>query len=80
MPEIAILVSVIRPCRFTESSIKRPAKDLDELRNRATKFMEIEEFTDYHRSVRSKNGGDKEKEKDGGNRPISGRSDRHKEN
>jgi len=80
MPEIAILVSVIRLCRFTESSIKRPAKDLDELRNRATKFMEIEEFNDYHRSVRSKNGGDKEKEKDGGNRPTSGRSDRHKEN
>jgi len=70
MSEIAMhhhLVSTIRPDRFTESLIKRPATNLDELRNRATKFMQIEELTDYHKSVRSKNGGDKGREKDKGN-------------
>jgi len=66
--------------RFTKSLIKRPAKDLDELRNRATKFMQIEELTDYHRSVWSEIGGDKGKEKDGGNRPIFGRLGRNKQN
>jgi len=47
MPEIAMhhLVSTIRPGRFTESLIKRSTKDLDELRNRATKFMQIEAFS-----------------------------------
>jgi len=44
MPEIAIhhLVSAIRQGRFTESLIKRPTKNMNELRNHATKFMQIE--------------------------------------
>ena len=52
MPEIAMhhFVSTIQPSRFTESLIKRLAKNMDELRNRATKFMQIEENIDYHRS------------------------------
>jgi len=52
MPEIAMhhLISAIRPSRFTESLIKRSAKNMDELRNRTTKFMQIEEHIDYHRS------------------------------
>jgi len=81
MPELAMhhLVSAIRSGRFTESLIKRPAKDLDELRNRTTKFMQIEEHTNYHKSIRSEKG-EKAKEKDRGNRPISGRSDRFREN
>jgi len=29
---------------------------MDELRNRATKFMQIEEHTNYHRSIRSEGG------------------------
>jgi len=82
MPKIAMhhLVSAIRLGRFTESLIKRPAKDLDELRNWATMFMQIEESSDFRRIVRSENGGDKGKEKDRVNRPTSGRSNRFREN
>ena len=52
-PEIAMhhLVSAILPGRFTESLIKRPPCDMDELRTRATKFMQIEEHIDYHRKT-----------------------------
>jgi len=83
MPEIAMhhLVSTIRPGRFTKSLIKRPAKNMDELRNRATKFMQIEEHIDCHRShqYQGANKG-KEKEKDRSNRPTPGGSDRFREN
>ena len=48
-PEIALhhLVSAIRPSRFTESLIKRPPQNMEELRTRTTKFMQIEEHIDY---------------------------------
>jgi len=42
--------------------------------------MQIEELTDFHISVRSENGGEKGKEKDKGNWPTSGQSDRSREN
>jgi len=44
------LVEAIPPSLFTESLIKRPTKNMEELRNRATKFMQIEEHIDYHRN------------------------------
>jgi len=55
-PEIAMhhLVSAILPGRFTESLIKRPPHDMDELRTRATKFMQIEEHIDYQRKTQTK--------------------------
>jgi len=81
MPKIVMhhLVSAIRLGRFTESLIRRLAKDLDELRNQTTKFMQIEKLTDYHISTRLENGGHKGREKDGGNQPISGRSSRNRD-
>jgi len=51
-PEIAMhhLISAILPGRFTESLIiKCPPYNMDDLRTRATKFMQIEEHIDYHR-------------------------------
>jgi len=62
--EIAMhhLVSTIWPGRFTESLIKISAKNINELRNRATKFMQIEKHTDYHKSIQFVNE-DKEKKK-----------------
>jgi len=55
MPEIAMhhLVGAIRPGRFTESLIKRPTRDMDELRARVTKFMQIEEHVDYHKAYQT---------------------------
>jgi len=47
-PDIAMhhLVSTILPDRFTESLIKQPPYNTDELRTRATKFMKIEKHVD----------------------------------
>jgi len=47
------LVSAIRPSRFTESLIKKPPKDMEDLRTRATKFMQIEEHIDYHQRFKA---------------------------
>jgi len=64
MPEISKhhLIGVILPGRFTESLIKRPTKNMEELRNRATKFMQIVEHIDYHKSHQSE-GANKGKER-----------------
>jgi len=56
-PDIAMhhLASVMLPGSFTESLIKRPPYSMDELRTRATKFMQIEEHVDYHRKTHVEN-------------------------
>ncbi|XP_068477362.1 uncharacterized protein [Phaseolus vulgaris] len=53
--EVALhhLVSAIRPSRFTESLIKKPPQDMEDLRTRATKFMQIEEHIDYHQRFKT---------------------------
>ncbi|XP_068483297.1 uncharacterized protein [Phaseolus vulgaris] len=53
--EVALhhLVSAIRPSRFTESLIKKPPQDMEDLRTRATKFMQIEEHIDYHQRFKA---------------------------
>ena len=83
MPEIAMhhLDGEIRPGRFTKRLIKRPTRDIDELRTRAVKFMQIEEHVDCHRThqVEVDEKGN-EKEKDRSNRPGLGQSDRPREN
>jgi len=75
MPKIVMyhLILALRPEYFMDSLIKTPTKNLDELRNRATKFMQIEELHDYQKNARTKNGGDKEKEKDRGSQHIPNR-------
>ena len=47
------LVSAIRPSRFTESLIKKPPQDMEDLHTRATKFMQIEEHIDYHQRFKA---------------------------
>ena len=80
-PEIAMhhLVSVILPSRFTESLIKRPPYDMDELRTRATKFMQIEKHVDYHRKIQAE-ASEKEREKNKGIRPPMMGTDRYRPN
>jgi len=77
MPEIAMH----HLGRFTESLIKRPTNNMDELRTRATKFMQIEEHVDYHRSHQAE-GADKGKgkEKDRSNRSGPEQTDGFREN
>jgi len=77
-PEIAMhhLISAILPGRFTESLIKRPPHDMDELRTRATKFMQIEEHIDYHRKTQAE-AYEKEKEKTQRHSSPMARTDRY---
>ena len=53
--EVALhhLVSAIRPSCFTESLIKKLPQDMEDLRTRATKFMQIEEHIDYHQRFKA---------------------------
>ncbi|XP_068474839.1 uncharacterized protein [Phaseolus vulgaris] len=69
-PDIAMhhLVSAILSGQFTESLIKRPPYNMDELRTRATKFMQIEEHVDYHRKTLVE-ASEKEREKNRGIHP-----------
>jgi len=69
-PEIAMhqLVSTILLGRFIESLIKWPPYNVDELRTRVTKFMQIEEHVDYHRKTLAE-AFEKEREKNKGIHP-----------
>ncbi|XP_068486989.1 uncharacterized protein [Phaseolus vulgaris] len=71
-PDIAMhhLVSTILSGRFTESLIKRLPFNMDELRTRATNFMQIEEHVDYHRKTLAEVS-EKEREKNRGIRPSA---------
>jgi len=82
MPKIAMhhLISTLRPGQFTDSLIKKPTKNLDELQNRATKFMQIKELRDFHKNAWADNGGDKGKEKGWGIRYIPDRSEKFRDN
>jgi len=53
--EVALhhLVSAIRPSHFTESLIKKSPQDMEDLRTRATKFMQIEEHINYHQRFKA---------------------------
>jgi len=59
-----------------------PAANLDELRQRAIKFMQLEELREFRNQASVEVGCDKgrDKEKDCLNRPGVGRGDRHKDN
>jgi len=72
-PDIAMhhLVSAILLGRLTESLIKRPPYNMDELRTKAIKFMQIEEHVDYHRKTQVEN-----TERNKGTRPTLTRQGR----
>jgi len=57
MPKITMhhLILALRPGQFTNSLVKKPTNNLNELRNWATKFMQIEELHDFHKNARAHN-------------------------
>jgi len=77
---ICHLVIALQSGSFTNNLCKKPAKNIDKVRQQAAKFMQLEELRDYRNSVQAYNGGDNEKEKDQGGRHAPGRSNRYKEN
>ena len=80
-PNIAMhhLVSAVLPGRFTESLIKQSPCNMDELRTRDTKFMQIEEHIDYHMKTQVEIA-EKERERNRGTRPPMTRTNQFRSN
>lgn len=80
------LVPILQSGSFTDNLFNKPAANLDELRQRAKKFIEVEEFRDYHNHVQAENDEDKgkkkdkEKEKERNDRHTLERGDKYKKN
>ena len=55
------MVTTLKLGSFVNNSCKKPATDLDEIKQQLAKFMQLEELSDYQNQVRVKN--DKEKRK-----------------
>ncbi|XP_027932895.1 uncharacterized protein LOC114188521 [Vigna unguiculata] len=53
-PKVAMhhLITTLKPGPFIESLCKKPVNNLDELRTRATKFMQMEELKEFHNTTR----------------------------
>ncbi|XP_020205722.1 uncharacterized protein LOC109790886 [Cajanus cajan] len=71
-PAVAMhhLTTALRPGPFVNSLCKKPPRDLDELRQRATKYMKMEELTEFRNQNRSDPfPGRKEVEKEHNSRP-----------
>ncbi|KAG5046806.1 hypothetical protein JHK86_016212 [Glycine max] len=48
------LVTTLQPKLFINSLCKKPTSNLDKLRCRATKYIQLEEFIEYNRQLRNK--------------------------
>ena len=59
-PEVTMhhMITALKPGSFADSLCKKPAINLDELRKRASKFMQMEELREFRNQVRV-DGGEK---------------------
>jgi len=81
-PDVAIhhMLIALRPRLFADNLCMQPAANLDELRRRAAKFMQLEELREFHNQARVEASGEKGKqEKECQGRPGSGRGDRRRD-
>lgn len=47
------IVTSLRPAPFVNSLCKKLAANLDELRSRVVKYMQLEELTEYNKQIKS---------------------------
>ena len=73
------MVTTLQPGPFVDSLCKKPTTNLDELRQRAAKYTQLEELREHKSRVRVEDSSDKgkEKEKERPSRPAIGRGDKH---
>ena len=67
-PEVTMhhMITALKPGPFADSLCKKPATNLDELRQRASKFMQMEELREFQNQVRIDGGERKVIEKESG--------------
>jgi len=56
-PKVAMhhLIKALRPCLFVDNLCKNPVADLDELRIRVTKFMQMKEMKEFRNTTKVEN-------------------------
>ncbi|XP_068492279.1 uncharacterized protein [Phaseolus vulgaris] len=80
-PDVAMhhMLTALRPGPFADNLCMQPADNLDELRKRAAKYMQLEELREFRNQARAEAGGERKEEKDRQARPIQ-KTDRRREN
>jgi len=72
------MITTLRLGPFADSLCKKPTTNLDELRQRATKFIQMEEFRKFWNQVRVDGGVEKKpSEKEGGHQYRGAREEPH---
>jgi len=72
------MLTTLRPGPFADSLCMQPAKNLEELRRRAAKFMQLEELREFRNQARAEVSGEKKDKKERPGR--SGRGDPKRDN
>jgi len=64
-PEVAMhhMLTALRPGPFTDSLCMQPATNLDDLRRRAAKFMQLEELREFRNNARAKASGERKEDR-----------------
>ena len=80
-PEVAMhhMLTALRPGPFADSLCMQPATNLDELRRRAAKFMQLEELREFRNNARAEASGEKKEDRERQGRSRTGR-DQKKDN
>jgi len=64
------MLTALHPGPFADNLCMQPADNLDELRKRASKYMELEELREFRNQARAEAGGERKEEKNRQARPI----------
>ena len=74
------MLTTLRPRPFSYNLCMQPTDSLDELRKRATKYMQLEELREFRNQAHAEAGGEKNKEEKDRQGRSSQRNDRRREN
>jgi len=77
-PEVAMhhMLTALRPGPFADSLCMQPTTSLDDLRHRASKFMQLEELREFRNNARAEANGEKKEDREQQGRSRAGRDQR----